>query len=788
MRNQTLGSIIYFIVIFSTCFWFDKLTFERERNYIHNSVIEKMSTFRAQIESKISHDLMIIKGLSTYIELNPELDSHEFSEFASALLKNSPTIKNLAAAPDLVIKYIYPLKGNEQALGLDYRANEKQKNAALLVEKVGKIIIAGPIKLLQGGDAFVARMPIFIKSKEKNMKEFWGVVSAPIHLNDFLDSANIKSIEENYIISIRGKDSKGKDGDVFYGPPNLFDNAQFTQDVHLPYGSWQLTGKLKKETTNNYEVYIWLSGTLVYFIILFLLYRKELFREEKKKYYEKTKESEELFRNLFEGSPLGLALCRMDGSFILANNAYLNIVGYDFESLLKKDYWDITPIKYEEQEKIQLKKITESGKYGPYQKQYVHKSGELRDVLLSGFTLIQKDGEKVLWSFVEDITERLKTQSLLLEAKKQAELATKIKGDFLANMSHEIKTPMNGILGAINILQESGLNSEQSEFAQIVSHSAESLLVIINDILDFSKIDEGKMIIEKIPMNYRATIDDTINLLKNSANSKGLALNINIEKEVPSTIISDPARLNQILINLISNSIKFTEKGSIDISVSIEALSDNNLILRTQVMDTGIGMTNEQTNRIFESFMQADNTTSRKFGGTGLGTSICKKIIELMNGKIQVSSEINVGSTVSFEIPVERSFEVIKKNRKNKLKRDYNKVILVAEDNFINQKIVLKALSDLGLKIHIANNGQEVIELSNSIKHDLILMDIQMPILNGIDATKKLIAEGYSKPIIALTANVMESDIKKYFSIGIVDFIAKPFEVSQLIKILDKYL
>jgi PAS domain S-box-containing protein len=397
-----------------------------------------------------------------------------------------------------------------------------------------------------------------------------------------------------------------------------------------------------------------------------------------------------------------------------------------------------------------------------------------------------------LWQY-RDISERKKNVLEISRSRQEAESASIAKGRFLANMSHEIRTPLNAIIGLVGLLKDTSLSQGQNKLAESLVVSANNLLRIINDILDFSKIESGQVNIEYTNFSLPKLFDGVFSTLRHMAEEKGLVLNKIMDLSIVEALKGDSLRLQQVMTNLVSNAIKFTQDGEVSLQYILLERSEESYRIRFEVRDTGIGISKENLGRIFESFQQADESTTRKFGGTGLGLAISKQLVELMGGKLQVISSIGEGSTFSFVLDLEIGdsslLESIGDNIAISATALKGKNILVVEDNQFNQFIVRSMLENWGAAVGTADNGFVAVEMVKKGEYDLVLMDKQMPVMDGIEATKIIRRKLKSAvPIIALTADVLKEVIQNCLDAGMNDYIAKPFEPENLFRRIVKLL
>lgn len=403
--------------------------------------------------------------------------------------------------------------------------------------------------------------------------------------------------------------------------------------------------------------------------------------------------------------------------------------------------------------------------------------------------------EMVVAVVLDDITASKKVEAEIKKAKEAAEAASKAKSEFLANMSHEIRTPLNGVIGMTNLTLQTALTKEQQENLEIIKNCADSLLNVINNILDFSKIEAGKMEFHRTAFNLHRMIEKTISVHRMRAKEKRVDLNTYISNNIPDHFMGDEYRLQQVLHNLLGNALKFTEKGSIVLTVELLQTVETRMILKFSVVDTGIGIAAEEMQRLFKSFSQVDSSVTRKYGGTGLGLAISKQLVELMGGRIWVESAKGRGSLFSFTVELESILADIKQEGLQHEAVDTIVIsplrILLVEDDPVNQDIILRMLRSQKHSVTTAGNGTEAVKTATGTTFDIILMDIQMPEMDGVEATKLIRLQerrsGRHTPIVALTACALPGDRERFLNAGMDEYLAKPFEMENLFNILERY-
>ena len=510
---------------------------------------------------------------------------------------------------------------------------------------------------------------------------------------------------------------------------------------------------------------------------------------ERKRFEDELKKREAENRLLLDSIPDSIFLLDKEGNFLDYRTPNSSILYAPAELFMGKNIHSIMPQDLVELTMNNLEMARQSGKMQVFEYQ-LPANGEIKH--FEARINLCEGGDFL--ALVRDVTERKRSDEMLWKAKEEAEAAAKAKSEFLANMSHEIRTPLNAVIGLTGLLLDTDLTHEQRNYLEIVRDSGDSLLSVINNILDFSKIDGGMMELEHSPFDLRRCIESTMDLMVTRVAEKGLVLKVVLDDQLPTMLVGDASRLRQVLANLLSNAVKFTDKGFVEVSVRGNAIPEG-FELRFDVLDTGIGMPQDKLDRLFMPFSQIDSSITRRYGGTGLGLAISKRLVGMMGGRIWAKSNPGVGSTFTFTIkvklpcmqPVQHEVKDLKPDIKPPIEGHFQQAlplsILLAEDNAVNQMVLLQMLRKIGYQADLASNGFDVLAALDRQAYDVVLMDIQMPDMDGFEATRRILARfpKMKRPrIIALTAHALNGDRERCLEAGMDGYLSKPVKIEDL--------
>ncbi|WP_158972280.1 CHASE domain-containing protein [Paraglaciecola sp. L3A3] len=771
-----------------------------------------------------------------------KVEQHDLAEFLQQQKQmrpdNSFNLRQLNSHNNslFIIRYIEPEELNKSAVGLDIGSEDMRRNAAISSAINNQIQITSPITLVQADKkvrhGFLILLPLYDSSKipadpAGKLSHTLGWTYAPILIDEVL-SANYESLEG---IDLTIADISNNKRTVFY-QPQLISSANssviYSEKITVFGRLWEFTAVAENsyiEKTKNIQSYTTFYQYMILTVVLALMVlsltlayiRKEELRNHQQQLLiardtmlEETNEQLEflvkkrtqemsnataLKTGILKNANYPIIATDTSGLITLFNPAAEKLLGYSADELLLKE----TPAKFHLLSEIveRAQELTEELGYkikpgfevfstksnkkiaDHWHWTYVAKDGRHIPVMLNLSALKNEHGDITGYiGIAYDLTEQIEKEQALAEAKEIAEKANIAKSEFLANMSHEIRTPLNGIFGTLQLLQQETDFHKKSELLKLATISTTTLNKLVNDILDLSKLEAGKLTLEYTAVNLsELTAVIEAELIAN-LQQKGLKLIINLDL-THSIWKVDELRLKQILLNVLSNAIKFTQRGQVSLTIKHHDTGGVLIIIK----DSGIGMSEEAQLLLFERFEQADKSITRRYGGTGLGMSITHSLVNMMGGRIEVFSKENVGTKVQIFLPLEAVNSMEETASSDVLSTDLliGKTVLIAEDNEINQLVLSSMLGDLDLTLYMVDNGQLAVDFVETTSVDIILMDIQMPIMGGVEACKLIKTEQPSLPIVAITANAFEQDIKLYKEVGFNAYIAKPFEKEHLL-------
>ncbi|MBQ0796356.1 response regulator [Zhongshania sp.] len=881
--------------------YIDQLNNSNYKMHVRNQADNTLKIIAARLEGNILGNMQTSKAMVAAVHSNPAISQADFAQFAKPLFDGSAQLRNISATRDLRLQYMYPVDGNEIAIGFDYHQRPDQLKDLLRARETQQTVISGPFELIQGGQGLIIRLPVLVPNTVTQSPEIWGTISAVIDLQRLYNASGLLQTNSELNIAIRkiSTDSSA----VFFGNTSAFytDAQPVMTNIAMPSGDkWELAAipkdgwPLLAKNASAVRLYLILAGLIVLSMIVVI--SQQINRRQ---------QNNLLLRSLFDLSPIGIALSDFgNGEFLQVNDSLLASTSYNREEFLALNYWQLGARKKDEAEQYQLRALQKTGRYGPYERNYIRKDGSEFPVRLSGVLIRDDSGKSFVWSIIEDISAQKKTaeimqrqQSLmrsmgaqarvgaweyivradkmywsemtrkifkvndnfspsrdninefyhtndsqqrlnkslneamidgvpfseeikirtangretwihitgqaefyqsqcvrvygsvqdidsrrkvrdeLIEAKEKAEAAVHAKSEFLAVMSHEIRTPMNGVLGMLNLLENSPLSTDQDRKVHIAKTSAQSLLNLINDILDFSKVDAGKLQLENIVFNIRKLFDDIAASQALHAHEKGLELIVDQSAIKQSWVMGDPARLRQIVTNLLANAIKFTHQGNIILRAGLRT-KNGNLVLSCAITDTGIGIPDSELKRLFSPFTQIDASTTRKFGGSGLGLSICKNLCELMGGSISVASTYQDGSTFTFDVCLQDG-----SNRELAdpvLPSIRNRRICILDDNLEFKTSLSKQLQLWGANVYIADCAEALIRQTTS--PDIVIIGVQ---IQGLDIALNLSSllrqhSIFNTSVIIFASNIDIADTSKLSAAGVNACYLKPLSHTDL--------
>ncbi len=774
--------------------------------------LEMMGFWRGRLEAELNTRLHLVHGVAGLVHADPEVDEATFQRFAAKIAGDISAIRSLQLAPGGVVRLVWPLATNRAAIGHDLLADPSRRAAATAAMRARGIWIAGPMRLIQGGVAIIGRRPIFLPSPgAPDGEAFWGFATILIDLPEMMASIGMPREAEDTRFALRGVDALGARGEVFFGDRSVFLKDGLRVRVNLPEGSWELAALPVKGWSTNwprqrlYRLLLLLTACGIGVLLFRLLRSPAYLRRSVDEAVALRARGEQRFSDAIEALQEGFAIFDAEERLIMCNEQFRELYdlcrdvlqpGRTFSEIvrrgLERGQFAMVRNPSPEQMENYLQGRLALHRQPNVQFEEQLSSGRWLQVL----SRPMQDGGTV--TFHIDITDVKQKERELVEARRRAETANATKSAFLATVSHEVRTPLNSVIGLLGLLCETpDLPARERERAATAHDSARHLLQILNEILDISKMEAGRFELEHGPFCPAGSAREVLQLVDGLARQKNLETRLTLEGEglAGAYVMGDEGRFRQVLLNLVSNAVKFTDSGRVDVYLRSKGLRDGKRHLELMVMDTGIGFDEKGAARLFQPFSQLDSDARRQYGGTGLGLAISHRLVTMMGGEIRAEGRKGIGAvfTVRLELEVAQGPEETEgtgagaRDSRTPLERGWRNIrVLLVEDSPTNQMVFQAMLEGTGYRVDVASSGEEALQVLDKLPYDLVMMDVFMPGMDGLETTRALrgLPDCADLPVIALTANAMQGDRERFIAAGMDDYLPKPIDKQELLHLM----
>ncbi len=745
---------------------------ERHEAEVREAISSQGSELQARLGQALDRRIFVVQAIRGYalgtLQQQGAVDAASFDEFAGALVARARVpLRSVQLAPDAVVTLVHPLEGNEEAIGHDLLGDLARRDAVLAGIEDGTFVIAGPFELLQGGLGLVARAPIYL-GQEEGLETFWGFATVVADYTPIIEEVGLDRPLPGVEFGLRGKDALGPSGDVFEGSADVFGDG-LLYDIRLPTGSWQLgvrpAGGWAGLVSPN-RAALTAGGLLLALLLAGLATWVVAGRR-------RASDLSQSLSAVIEAAPVPILATDAQGRVEAGNAAAFRAFDVGLGDALSghAHIGSLFSGVLAGEEEVHASEV-----------ETVDRDGRVRMLVIDVVRRTDRVGGPVV--VASDVTDRREVERIRVENRAILD-AGRLKDEFLAGMSHELRTPLNGIIGLAQILEmgtAGELQGKQLEFVKQIHVSGNHLLSLINDVLDLAKIEADTVDLDLGRVDLDVVIAQAVDMVRSQADVKGISVDVRSQPDV--VIRADDRRLRQVLLNLLGNAVKFTPAGgSIGIRGQMEGAE-----VRIDVWDTGIGIAPEHQHRLFKPFQQVRSSLDREHGGTGLGLSLSQRLVELQGGRIDFTSDVGKGSTFSVWFParVDTGTRAAAVRPPDPSRQMESPLVVVAEDNDVNRMLLTEHLRARGWRIAEARNGLEAVEQVTSLRPDVVLMDVQMPGLDGLEATRRLKSAEATNPIpiVAITALAMRGDEERCLAAGCDAYVSKPVKLAQLDEVL----